>query len=446
MLYISLIAILGIALLVLVINLPVHVAIKFGLGVAAMYGISKLLAKKMKMKDEWGMLLLRSRAGLKTIGKLAEMEGFWKLFADVGTVLAYGALSFLIIRRPLGERALVLFLGLILLSVISFAVAPFVFPYLLGLLGTEGLASRGAAGADMALVAAGSLYIGGFALMVLVSLLGYASVILSALASALILGTTALKETAPGATFILPGLNIPFAEGVIALAAILAVHEGAHAVLTRIAKIRILSSGVVLFGVIPIGAFVEPDEKALAKLDREKQTRVLVAGSTANLFASAAAFFVFLAFVFAAAPYKESGLLVVSGNASGSVIYRINGQDASEFLASADNETKYGKTLVFEGSRGTYEAKIQKGELKYYDLSATFFLAKYSNPALEFIYNVLGLVFSLNFVIGVVNLLPLPFFDGYRLLELNVDRKALVTAVSWITAAAFLVNFLPWLF
>lgn len=40
--------------------------------------------------------------------------------------------------------------------------------------------------------------------------------------------------------------------------------------------------------------------------------------------------------------------------------------------------------------------------------------------------------------------MPLPLFDGYRLLELNVGKKEVVTAIAWIAALAFLVNFLPW--
>ena len=59
---------------------------------------------------------------------------------------------------------------------------------------------------------------------------------------------------------------------------------------------------------------------------------------------------------------------------------------------------------------------------------------------------VLGLTFALNFVIGTVNLLPLPFFDGYRTLEINIENKHIVKGLMAITLAAFLVNFLPWLF
>jgi membrane-associated protease RseP (regulator of RpoE activity) len=56
------------------------------------------------------------------------------------------------------------------------------------------------------------------------------------------------------------------------------------------------------------------------------------------------------------------------------------------------------------------------------------------------------LVFALNFIIGVVNLLPLPFFDGMRLLELSVNNKRLTDVVMYLILAAFLSNMLPWFF
>ncbi len=442
MFYVPLIVLIGIAFLLLVINLQMHVALKFGLAMAGMYCISKVLARKLNIKDEWGMLMVKSNAGLATVERLAKDAGLWNLFADIGTVLAYGAASFFIIKRKAAERAIMVFFGLVLLSIISFFVAPVVFPFLLGTLGEEGLAAKGGDG-SYAVLGAALLYLGGLAFAVFASLLAYSAVIVSAIIGTLFFGTGQLAKTAPGATLILPGVNIPFAEGIIALALILVVHEGAHAVLARVGKVKILSSGVVLFGIIPIGAFVEPDDRQLKKLDNEKQTRVLAAGSAANLLTSLAMFAVFLAFLVSTEQYKETGLLVLGGNESGAVIYRINGQDAMAFLQSADNETKYSKTHVFETSAGTYEGTITKGTL--YDLSSLFFIAKYPNPALQFLYNLLGLAFSLNFVIGVVNLLPLPFFDGYRLLEINFRSKEIMKAVSWLTVLAFIINFIPWL-
>ncbi|MHB8052793.1 MAG: site-2 protease family protein, partial [Methanoregula sp.] len=60
----------------------------------------------------------------------------------------------------------------------------------------------------------------------------------------------------------IPGVNdfIPFTVAVwLGLLATMVVHEFGHAVLCRVEGIRVKSMGI-LMAVIPIGAFVEPDE------------------------------------------------------------------------------------------------------------------------------------------------------------------------------------------
>lgn len=383
MIYVALIFALGVGLIALIANLPVHPAIKFIAGIAAMYGISKLLAWKLKIKDDFGLLMIRSQTGINLINRLAKYEEFWKVFADLGLVIAYGVASFFMIKRPLKEKTALFFIGLLTLSLLAFGVLPYILPFMTTVLGTSGIAAKVPVAKDYAYAAVAMLYVGGFALSALASLVLYALMILSALVGTYLFGTGEISKIAPGVTLTLPGVTIPFAEGVVALAIILAVHEFAHAVLSRIARVRIISSGVVLLGVVPIGAFVEPDEQMLNKIEGVKQTRVLVAGSAANFFA---ALIIFLAF----------GLFAM--------------------------------------------ATIQ------YNIGESIFTGVYANPLLSFVYTTLGLAFALNFAIGMVNLLPLPFFDGYRLAELNLGNKKLVSAVSWIAILAFAVNFLPWLF
>jgi len=62
------------------------------------------------------------------------------------------------------------------------------------------------------------------------------------------------------------------------------------------------------------------------------------------------------------------------------------------------------------------------------------------------IYLILGMSFALNFVIGTVNLLPLPLFDGYRVIDVNMKNKYFVKGLMILTLLAFLMNFVPWLF
>jgi len=59
-------------------------------------------------------------------------------------------------------------------------------------------------------------------------------------------------------------------------------HEFAHGVYARLHKFKVKSTGFLFFGPIP-GAFVEPDEKQMAKSEKVKQLSVLGAGTFANL-------------------------------------------------------------------------------------------------------------------------------------------------------------------
>jgi membrane-associated protease RseP (regulator of RpoE activity) len=83
----------------------------------------------------------------------------------------------------------------------------------------------------------------------------------------------------------IPGVNdfIPFTFAVwFGLIATMAVHEFGHAVLCRVEGIRVKSTGILL-AVIPIGAFVEPDEGDQEKTKGLAKMRMFGAGITNNI-------------------------------------------------------------------------------------------------------------------------------------------------------------------
>jgi membrane-associated protease RseP (regulator of RpoE activity) len=83
----------------------------------------------------------------------------------------------------------------------------------------------------------------------------------------------------------IPGVNeyIPFTFAVwFAFVLTLVVHEFGHAVLCRIEDIRVKSMGV-LFAVIPIGAFVEPDEDDVNNAPAMPKVRMYGAGIMNNI-------------------------------------------------------------------------------------------------------------------------------------------------------------------
>ena len=82
----------------------------------------------------------------------------------------------------------------------------------------------------------------------------------------------------------IPGINpvIPLWYGIIGLIVAMVVHELAHGVLTRVGKVPVKSIGLLLL-VVPIGAFVEPDEEQLGKVDRARRSRVFAVGPVTNI-------------------------------------------------------------------------------------------------------------------------------------------------------------------
>ncbi len=82
----------------------------------------------------------------------------------------------------------------------------------------------------------------------------------------------------------LPGINpiIPVSYGILALIVAVVFHEFSHGFLVAYHKLKIVSLGVLLF-IVPIGAFVEPDEDRLFKADRKKRMHVFAAGPTTNI-------------------------------------------------------------------------------------------------------------------------------------------------------------------
>lgn len=82
----------------------------------------------------------------------------------------------------------------------------------------------------------------------------------------------------------LPGLNplIPLWYGIFALVIAMMIHEFSHGILSALAKVKIISLGVMFF-VFPMGAFVEPDEEAILKIEKKKRVRMYSAGPASNI-------------------------------------------------------------------------------------------------------------------------------------------------------------------
>jgi len=81
----------------------------------------------------------------------------------------------------------------------------------------------------------------------------------------------------------IPGFNpmLPLTYGILALFVAMVVHEMGHGIQSRVNDCDVDSTGL-LYGVVPLGAFCEPNEEQLPKLSRRAQLDVYAAGITVN--------------------------------------------------------------------------------------------------------------------------------------------------------------------
>ncbi|HEY4699261.1 MAG TPA: site-2 protease family protein [Nitrososphaerales archaeon] len=94
-----------------------------------------------------------------------------------------------------------------------------------------------------------------------------------------------VKSAGPLVNLMIPGLNpyVPIIYGWLALVVAMVVHEGSHGIMARFFNYRVKSSGIILFLILPIGAFVDIDEEEVKKAPARNSARVMAAGPISNL-------------------------------------------------------------------------------------------------------------------------------------------------------------------
>ena len=92
-----------------------------------------------------------------------------------------------------------------------------------------------------------------------------------------------VKPVSVKEVLVLPGINpyVPFVYGIIALVVAVVFHEFAHGILARVGGFKVKSLGI-LFIIIPVGAFMEPDEEQVSKGPRLKRMRMFTSGPIMN--------------------------------------------------------------------------------------------------------------------------------------------------------------------
>lgn len=168
----------------------------------------------------------------------------------------------------------------------------------------------------------------------------------------------------------IPGVNdfIPFTIAVwLGLLATMVVHEFGHAILCRVEGIRVKSMGV-LMAVIPIGAFVEPDEEDQEKTRGLAKMRMFGAGITNNILLGLVCFALVVFLLGFAVPVPaplvhgvyQNYPASAAGISPGTLITEMNGVPVGsrDEVATLLNRTKPGDTVTLlaenKGTISTY--------------------------------------------------------------------------------------------
>ncbi|GBC75127.1 hypothetical protein HRbin06_00441 [archaeon HR06] len=176
------------------------------------------------------------------------------------------------------------------------------------------------------------------------------------------------REAGPQSFILLPGFNpyLPIIYGWLAILVGIIVHEGAHGIVAKNLNYKIHSSGFLFFLFIPIGAFVEVDEKQLQESKAKNAVRVMAAGPGANVIVAVVSLSLLLTLLNGLYPAVD-GLYVVevlkdypaskAGLMEKDIIYSVDGKRVltPEDLSKALEDKKPGEVVILNVIRNEKE-------------------------------------------------------------------------------------------
>jgi membrane-associated protease RseP (regulator of RpoE activity) len=282
-------------------------------------------------------------------------------------------------------------------------------------------------------------------------------------------------EALPGIEFglVIPGVNplLPleyFAYIIIALIIAVIVHEFSHGILTFAHNLKVKSLGI-LYLIIPLGAFCEPDESELRKTKIKNRMCVYAAGPTSNFTLAFVMLLLFSGFFMASVqPIEGVHVLYVVPNSpaeeveieKGMVITSLNNtsvKSINDFLSviqnTSVNQTIFisyisGNTKITRSIKLASQAEFS-GNISHQNKS---FLGVGFNQYIYGYINALKKPFTFAFPDGVILLYSLPFFSylvGYNPIVAPFTQGYSITGVLGFLPPDFfwiIVNLLYWIF
>jgi membrane-associated protease RseP (regulator of RpoE activity) len=172
--------------------------------------------------------------------------------------------------------------------------------------------------------------------------------------------------TQPENALVIPGVNdfLPLSvapEIILGLFVGIVVHEFGHGLMCRVEDIDVDSMGLALLAVLPIGAFVEPDEESQNAADRGAKARMFAAGVTNNFFLVVVTFALLFGPVAGAVSVADGGLVgdvregsaaAAAGIDSGDRIVAVAGEPVAnntEFEAALDENADPSVSVTLAG-------------------------------------------------------------------------------------------------
>ena len=180
------------------------------------------------------------------------------------------------------------------------------------------------------------------------------------------------EPTAVQNLLLIPGLNeyVPSTVAVwVSLILAMVIHEFGHGILSRVEGMKVKSTGILAL-VIPVGAFVEPDEEDVKKAKLGSKMRMFAAGITNNLIFGFICLVILACLLGMIVPGDHVCIVSVvdgspafdAGLPEGFVIYDINGLSVSnqEEVLEILSETHAGDVIVLNGE--------YRGDSQEYDI------------------------------------------------------------------------------
>ncbi|MDD9954241.1 MAG: site-2 protease family protein [Candidatus Woesearchaeota archaeon] len=256
-------------------------------------------------------------------------------------------------------------------------------------------------------------------------------------------------EAAPVVSPVIPGfkvpgfdLHVPLITGWLALFIVIVIHEFSHGVVGRAHGIRIKSSGLLVFGPIG-GAFVEPDEKHVAKQHETVKYSLFAAGPWSNVLS---ALLLMVLMIYAIVPAtsamtQPAGIDVVSleeefpaleaGMTAGLTITSVNDKQIST-MAELNEElvtAKVGEVVRLGTNEGPFQFQTaehpEKPGIAYMGVNlkenrVPRINEPWFNAALGFMLwfkEFVNWIILLSLGIGLANLLPIGPLDGGQMVR-----------------------------